>query len=208
MNKKRCTHCGVEKDLSEFPNDKRLKSGIKAYCKTCQKIVYDSWRQKNKDKIRVLNRRWASENPEKCRASEKKYRQNNPDKSREWTRKWHLKNLESVRHNARESMRIWRKDNPEKMQTYHSLREAKIKNAPGTGITPAEWRTIKNETDNRCVYCGKKFDVLEIDHVEPLTKGGRHDVDNIVPACKSCNSSKGNRTLLRFFLQRQAQYGA
>jgi len=35
----------------------------------------------------------------------------------------------------------------------------------------------------------------ELDHVEPLYWGGPHRPDNLVPACLSCNRSKGPRRL-------------
>lgn len=35
----------------------------------------------------------------------------------------------------------------------------------------------------------------ELDHIEPLYWGGAHTVENIVPACLSCNRSKGPRRL-------------
>jgi 5-methylcytosine-specific restriction endonuclease McrA len=42
-----------------------------------------------------------------------------------------------------------------------------------------------------CVYCGKASEKLTIDHVSPISAGGRHSARNIIPCCKSCNSSKG-----------------
>jgi 5-methylcytosine-specific restriction endonuclease McrA len=39
-----------------------------------------------------------------------------------------------------------------------------------------------------CVYCGAEG--TEVDHVIPRSRGGSHDERNLVPACKSCNSSK------------------
>ncbi|MGX8904241.1 HNH endonuclease [Streptomyces netropsis] len=45
-----------------------------------------------------------------------------------------------------------------------------------------------------CTYCSSG--VAEgIDHVIPTSEGGRDDVTNIVPACRSCNSSKRDRTV-------------
>lgn len=41
----------------------------------------------------------------------------------------------------------------------------------------------------RCVYCGRVADTM--DHVVPVSKGGTNDAENLVPACSSCNSSKG-----------------
>lgn len=45
-----------------------------------------------------------------------------------------------------------------------------------------------------CVYCGETSS-LTIDHVFPKSLGGSHDPSNLVPACRSCNSSKGAKTL-------------
>lgn len=47
--------------------------------------------------------------------------------------------------------------------------------------------------NHRCTYCQTSEMPLEMDHVISLSKGGPHCATNIVPACKPCNSSKGNR---------------
>lgn len=44
-----------------------------------------------------------------------------------------------------------------------------------------------------CVYCKRDDVPLTVDHVVPLSKGGLHVRENVVAACKSCNSKKGNR---------------
>ena len=45
-----------------------------------------------------------------------------------------------------------------------------------------------------CVYCGTK-QKLNIDHVFPLSKGGKNTFDNTVTSCVTCNNIKGDRTL-------------
>jgi 5-methylcytosine-specific restriction endonuclease McrA len=47
-----------------------------------------------------------------------------------------------------------------------------------------------------CQYCQVKFSTrdLTLDHVLPVSQGGRKDWTNIVTACRSCNQKKGNRT--------------
>lgn len=45
----------------------------------------------------------------------------------------------------------------------------------------------------RCCYCDERAEHL--DHVHPLSKGGADAPRNIVPACASCNLSKGAKTL-------------
>ena len=54
-------------------------------------------------------------------------------------------------------------------------------------------------TNGRCYYCGVQtlpFSTFTIDHKRPLARGGDHHIMNLVPACKSCNSSKGARLLI------------
>lgn len=46
---------------------------------------------------------------------------------------------------------------------------------------------------NACRYC-RSTERLSIDHVKPRVQGGSDDADNLVVACKSCNSRKGGRT--------------
>lgn len=43
-----------------------------------------------------------------------------------------------------------------------------------------------------CHYCGKKTnpDELTLDHVIPVSRGGKSTRGNCVPCCKACNSSK------------------
>jgi 5-methylcytosine-specific restriction endonuclease McrA len=47
-----------------------------------------------------------------------------------------------------------------------------------------------------CMYCGDRHDVLQLtrDHVVPISKGGRDIWSNVVTACRSCNTRKGNRS--------------
>jgi 5-methylcytosine-specific restriction endonuclease McrA len=44
----------------------------------------------------------------------------------------------------------------------------------------------------RCHWCGGAFppEELTMDHVIPLSRGGKASRNNLVPACKQCNSSK------------------
>jgi len=48
---------------------------------------------------------------------------------------------------------------------------------------------------HKCQYCGKEFapSFLTLDHVVPISQGGKTQWDNVVTACKTCNTRKGNR---------------
>ena len=91
-----------------------------------------------------------------------------------------------------ETDRAWRAANPEKRQAWEGLRRARKLGAIGT-ITSGQWASIKAAYAWRCAYCGKMPASLTQDHVIPLSLGGSHTPTNIVPACRSCNSSKGAR---------------
>ena len=58
-------------------------------------------------------------------------------------------------------------------------------------LRQSAWWMRKTST-GQCYYCGKKVDREEItmDHVVPLSRGGRSTKGNIVPACKECNNKK------------------
>jgi hypothetical protein len=43
-----------------------------------------------------------------------------------------------------------------------------------------------------CHYCQQKFKPSELtmDHIVPISRGGKNNKGNVVPACKACNSKK------------------
>ena len=49
---------------------------------------------------------------------------------------------------------------------------------------------ILKKCGNKCVNCGAT-ERLEVDHKIPLSRGWRHDEDNMQILCKTCNLKKG-----------------
>ena len=43
--------------------------------------------------------------------------------------------------------------------------------------------------DSICVFCKSKYN-LSIDHIKPISKGGRNILDNIQILCNPCNNKK------------------
>lgn len=54
---------------------------------------------------------------------------------------------------------------------------------------------IKIQTGQFCNYYGSSEN-LSLDHIFPKNHGGRDDAENLIFACKSCNSSKGEKDLM------------
>jgi hypothetical protein len=62
--------------------------------------------------------------------------------------------------------------------------------------TIREWER-EQELPKECVFCGAK-DNLSTDHLIPKNRGGNDSTDNLVQACKSCNSSRGDKGIFEW----------
>jgi hypothetical protein len=60
---------------------------------------------------------------------------------------------------------------------------------------------IKLQTGQICNYCGSA-DKLALDHIFPQKYGGEDNADNLIFACKTCNSSKGKKDLIEWMIFR------
>ncbi|MCI5160197.1 MAG: HNH endonuclease [Candidatus Electrothrix sp. AUS1_2] len=58
-------------------------------------------------------------------------------------------------------------------------------------LRKTRWWQLKT-ADGICSYCQRKFPVNELtmDHIIPLSRGGRSTKGNLVPCCKECNTAK------------------
>lgn len=68
--------------------------------------------------------------------------------------------------------------------------------------TAAEWTGLRRSYRGLCVYCLGKATTR--DHLVSLERGGTNFIDNIVPACVSCNSSKQDTPFLVWLARRAA----
>ena len=67
-------------------------------------------------------------------------------------------------------------------------------------LTKAERLTVYNKTGGHCAYCGceLRFADMQVDHVVPIngwSEQGGDTLDNMLPACQSCNHYKSRSTL-------------
>src|SRR5688500_2064341 len=58
-------------------------------------------------------------------------------------------------------------------------------------LSDEQWRALKAAWAG-CAHCGVIDTPLQRDCVLALSRGGRYTLENIVPACRSCNTSKCN----------------
>lgn len=57
-----------------------------------------------------------------------------------------------------------------------------------------ERKIIYNKSDGRCELCGQRLllENMTLDHIVPLSLGGKDDMENIQAACFACNQFKSN----------------
>ena len=67
-------------------------------------------------------------------------------------------------------------------------------------FTKAERERASQKCGGRCAYCGCPitFEEMQADHMMPLRKGGSDTLDNLLPACRSCNHYKHTLTVEEF----------
>jgi 5-methylcytosine-specific restriction endonuclease McrA len=165
-----CSKCGIVKSFAEFRKNKRSSDGFTASCSECCRKHEKEYYKRATTAFITRTKKYADSHPEKRYLWQKEWRQRNPEK-------------------IKVSKAKERKNHPEKGQYESRLRRARILLAPGNGVTAEQWKYILTFYGNKCLKCGTTKNITA-DHVIPLVKGGAHDMTNIQPLCKSCNSSK------------------
>lgn len=208
--RKACAKCGEQKLLTEFyPNKKRVRSACKACCaKYARERVGQPPTSQPRTCIKCnklkpaeqfdVSRRYAGGRVRECkvcRAARVKshwpgyYQSRRAELLEAACLHWRA-NREAV--NA--TRRIRHAKCPAKRRNENHKRRSRIGGA--AGFTPHEWKALVERFGGCCAYCLRQSESLTVDHLDPISRGGAHELTNIVPACLSCNVSKGDRSLL------------
>lgn len=168
VERKTCTTCRKEKHHSKFGRMSSSKDGLRGECKSCRNL---------KSRMRYAR------DPE-FRLSESirhnKIYQKNKDVILTRTNKWSSENKEK------------------------KVEQAQRRRARKTGQIifdlPENYLAILcKQQSHICAYCGCDVSLHPTtDHLIPLSRGGKHSIDNIKIACTSCNSSKNDKTLIEW----------
>jgi len=82
-----------------------------------------------------------------------------------------------------------------KVRKHRDYARRKAALVPDQPVTAQDWQEIVARSKGRCFYCKRKKP-LTVDHVIPVSKGGKHVKENIVPACQTCNSTKKDKIVM------------
>jgi len=152
------------------------------------------------ERRRAYGRDWIRRNAEKARAAMRRWRQRHPDQHAAEGRAYYARNKKRL--DLRNS--AYNRANPEvvraKWQNYRARRAA----AQGS-FTAKQWLELVAQYHRRCAYCGEQA-ILVVEHRVPLSRGGTNNINNILPACRPCNSRK-HRLSDDEFRTRMRQHG-
>jgi len=216
METKICRKCGKELLANRFSKNKKTKDGLRTICRSCVSEYQKQYREKNKEKLKENGKNYRENNLEKIAEWQRKHYENNSEALLETMRKYRQDNSEKVKKNDKkyraqhserirkcqreyidrniEKIRKWHKkyksENLDKSRMSSQIRRAREHLLPHT-LTIYQWEKIKLSFDNCCAYCGKEKSLTQ-EHFLALSMGGEYTINNIIPACGSCNYSKHN----------------
>lgn len=228
---KRCGDCkeAFPETNEHFNTYKNAKGEykFKSHCIECGKVRSKDWRIENIDKYTDYHKAYAK--TDACKVNRKRYEERNKDKVRRYKKDYRIKNADRIREynsNRRANPEIrkklirwnndWKEKNQEHIRNYNRKyaqenkeyfrlaahkRNQKINKLKFT-LTIEQWEGTLKEFNNKCAYCGCSGN-LHQEHVIPVTKDGGYTKENIIPACKSCNSSKWNRDMEEWYRSRE-----
>lgn len=188
-----CCTCKTELCESNFHKNRTRKDGLSETCKECAKKRSRDWWQKNKERAHARAHEYLakSENAEANRRRSNNWYWANREHALESGRTRRASNIDAIhRYDAERTRTDWRR---KQKARYKENRRAKIAGVLST-LTQEQWIAILDLFEHRCAYCGAGGVTLEKDHVVPVSRGGNHSEDNVVPACRHCNAVKHTKT--------------
>ena len=206
-----CLKCGVEKPVTDYYLDRGTP---RRTCKTCIRADRAEYRRTHPDRIRASSKKHYEKHGHQIKSRLRDRYANDPE-YREST----LRRNQEYHHSHRESILPRLRANGQK---YKEERRAKFlvrmseDRARMRSLQSAAWwrRQLRLSSQNcgcvtaqhvqilrglQCVYCGGPSQ--HADHLLALSRGGMHCIENLQPACISCNSSKQARLVDDFLAQ-------
>jgi len=217
-----CTECKIEKDLEDFGKHKATKDGKRTKCKVCRRLEDKEYRLKNKnvselyyelnkDKISNQSKSNYLKNKTKILSKNKLYRDKNEDKIKKSRKKSRLENEDKIKKQKKE----YRDNNKERIKELRqiNIKKTKLHRSSDRGKSvrakaEAKRRAIKilgafenTNHENYLIECLYKFCQFKtseteiqhhVDHIKPLSKGGKHNPSNLQILTAEANLQKSN----------------
>ena len=209
---KECSSCKEIKELNNFSKNKKSWDGLKPYCKECAKIKGKKYRTENREEDLKRKKEWYKNSKEKAKERSNNEIKNNSKKiCSKCNKKLDINEFReranggfySVCRNCENKYtKSYRINNRETYKNIHAItkqRRRKKSKLIISNFKNSDWKECKDYFENKCAYCGREMKNLTQDHLIPLSKGGNYTKGNIVPCCRSCNSSKNNKDFITWY---------
>lgn len=190
---KTCTRCNEEKPFKDFYKNPQGKYNLMSRCKPCFSQNAMAWAKQNKEKTNDIAARYRANHKEELSQRFAEYYEKKKFEIAKKKKEYRKTNVEQ----RSEYCKQWRKKNPTKVSEYAHRRRLRKMSGDIRVFTDDDWRYLLHQFNYSCAYCGEKENLTK-DHVIPISRGGRHSVGNIVPACQYCNFSKHNRLIVEW----------
>ena len=196
-----CSKCHQEKPETCFSKRIDRANGLRSACISCMaedKKIYHathrkeilerkkSWRDNNKEVIEGRSKAYYEANKETILNRNELYYKSHLKESAEQKKLYREINKETIS----ACQKRYRKANKDRVNITEQRRDARKRQLPST-LTVKQWESIKDSFNNKCCYCGKEG-FLSQEHFIPLSKEGEYTHNNIICACRRCNTSKCN----------------
>jgi hypothetical protein len=194
ITERQCTTCQdwKEETTDNFYMMNKLKpqKGFMAECKDCIKKKANEYGHSHKEKKNKIDREYREANKAERKVKEKVWRDNNKE-------------------NLYNNLKKFQKNNPDRLKYYNNQHS-------NHDITTKEWESCKKYFNHRCAYCGlpieehyitrKGITKLGDFHKEHVVHKGSNGLDNCVPSCGSCNSSKWEHPFENWYNKENINY--
>ena len=197
--KRLCSKCGIEYPITSefFYTDAQKPNGFRPECKVCNNAKKQDWRLKNPDKVRanskLENQRKSPERRARENAKQLAKYHADPQAASKRYKEYYKKKIDYHLERGRK----YKDANPDKRRANEQRRRTREYELPNT-LTASEWRYALEYFNQSCAYCGNQegfWNRIEVEHFIPVTASNcpGSTKDNILPACRHCNSSKNNK---------------
>lgn len=169
---KTCSRCLTEKPLADFGRHSQTRDGLKSRCRECNAAEARAYSAANVEKVKASRATAYAANPEKVKARTRAY-------------------FRANRESALAARKRYRDGNPEVAKRSNRKRRALKNGCEGTLSLGIERKLLERQR-YRCVNC--RADLRKsghhLDHIKPISKGGRNEDSNVQLPCPPCNLSK------------------
>ena len=189
-------------------NKQRFTERHPDYAREYMREYGKQYEEKNRERRRIQHQEWYQKQlttygddfREKRRAYGRAHYHANRARYQAYDHKYGREN----RARRRALHREWHQRNPLHRKVYNAAWRARAAGNPGCFSTD-DIRALEQRQNGLCYYCQQPYGKYQIDHRQPLSRGGSNWPENIVLTCEPCNLHKSDKTEAEYWAIRNTQ---